>query len=504
MMGRRERTRSSSPGVSANLGRWRKSRGYSGPATGVKVSDVSLPRLGASNSRPCTNPTLARRGWRSPPGGASSPHPPAGMCRVGVDPHRSGEGLQQQRTGCRPAGRPTSTSRWWRCPLRAGGAGRRRVWPHGSGSFRGAGTRTTVMTTAGRHAAVRPTQLKRAGSAPGFLLRYRGSGSLRRCGPMVPTIRRWRSCSPHKIPKRCVGSCCSPPGGRGVPVPATRRRSTCYATCPGRPPSRSVLVALLLCTCRRWDRVTAKLIAADRGVRRAERPGYSTSWPSRCSTTGSPSCSRSPGSPIVGWSSTPLAARCGRWRSATRPRRRTSAAWSPAAPVGRLEGAAQRSCAARGPARACRRPAAAPSGRTAARPAGCLRQPGHRPAPSAGAQGFGQWNRPRPAGRLGPAMRAGRLEGRRSAAPGRTPTGPCVPGARPRRRHRISWTYPRCWADGHQCCGWAFALVYGQFAAGSGLQSYYTREGFTVLEHARDIDLRTGCPAEYPLRPRRP
>ena len=35
-----------------------------------------------------------------------------------------------------------------------------------------------------------------------------------------------------------------------------------------------------------------------------------------------------------------------------------------------------------------------------------------------------------------------------------------------------------------------FALVYGQFAAGSGLQSYYTREGFTVLEHGRDIDLR--------------
>ena len=66
MMGRRERTRSSSPGVSANLGRWRKSRGYSGPATGVKVSDVSLPRVGASNSRPSTNPTLARRGWRSP------------------------------------------------------------------------------------------------------------------------------------------------------------------------------------------------------------------------------------------------------------------------------------------------------------------------------------------------------------------------------------------------------------------------------------------------------
>jgi hypothetical protein len=30
-------------------------------------------------------------------------------------------------------------------------------------------------------------------------------------------------------------------------------------------------VALLLCTCRRWDRVTARLIARDRGERPAQR-----------------------------------------------------------------------------------------------------------------------------------------------------------------------------------------------------------------------------------------
>jgi GNAT superfamily N-acetyltransferase len=35
-----------------------------------------------------------------------------------------------------------------------------------------------------------------------------------------------------------------------------------------------------------------------------------------------------------------------------------------------------------------------------------------------------------------------------------------------------------------------FLLVYGQFPAGSGLATYYARQGFTVLDEGQDIDLR--------------
>lgn len=35
-----------------------------------------------------------------------------------------------------------------------------------------------------------------------------------------------------------------------------------------------------------------------------------------------------------------------------------------------------------------------------------------------------------------------------------------------------------------------FCLVYGQFAVGSGLEAYFARQGFTVLDEGQDIDLR--------------
>jgi GNAT superfamily N-acetyltransferase len=35
-----------------------------------------------------------------------------------------------------------------------------------------------------------------------------------------------------------------------------------------------------------------------------------------------------------------------------------------------------------------------------------------------------------------------------------------------------------------------FLLVYGQFPVGSGLEKYYARQGFTVLDEGQDIDLR--------------
>jgi hypothetical protein len=33
-------------------------------------------------------------------------------------------------------------------------------------------------------------------------------------------------------------------------------------------------------------------------------------------------------------------------------------------------------------------------------------------------------------------------------------------------------------------------LVYGQFSIGSGLETYYPRQGFTVLDEGQVIDLR--------------
>jgi GNAT superfamily N-acetyltransferase len=35
-----------------------------------------------------------------------------------------------------------------------------------------------------------------------------------------------------------------------------------------------------------------------------------------------------------------------------------------------------------------------------------------------------------------------------------------------------------------------FRLIYGQFPVGSGLEKYYARQGFTVLDEGQDIDLR--------------
>jgi GNAT superfamily N-acetyltransferase len=35
-----------------------------------------------------------------------------------------------------------------------------------------------------------------------------------------------------------------------------------------------------------------------------------------------------------------------------------------------------------------------------------------------------------------------------------------------------------------------FLLIYGQFPVGSGLEEYYARQGFTVLDEGQDIDLR--------------
>jgi len=35
-----------------------------------------------------------------------------------------------------------------------------------------------------------------------------------------------------------------------------------------------------------------------------------------------------------------------------------------------------------------------------------------------------------------------------------------------------------------------FGLIYGQFATGSGLETYYARQGFTVLDEGQVIDLR--------------
>jgi hypothetical protein len=49
--------------------------------------------------------------------------------------------------------------------------------------------------------------------------------------------------------------------GMGIEHPPRGRPSACFAGCAAAPFPGS-LVALLLCTCRRWDRVTAKLIAA--------------------------------------------------------------------------------------------------------------------------------------------------------------------------------------------------------------------------------------------------
>ena len=35
-----------------------------------------------------------------------------------------------------------------------------------------------------------------------------------------------------------------------------------------------------------------------------------------------------------------------------------------------------------------------------------------------------------------------------------------------------------------------FRLIYGQFPIGSGLETYYARQGFTVLDEGQAIDLR--------------
>ena len=88
----------------------------------------------------------------------------------------------------------------------------------------------------------------------------RGWRSLGRCGQKATAIRRWKNWPPHAIPMSCAWLLVQSPWGWGS---STRHgeaisllRGLRGGTLPGS------LVALLLCTCRRWDRVTAKLIAA--------------------------------------------------------------------------------------------------------------------------------------------------------------------------------------------------------------------------------------------------
>ena len=77
------------------------------------------------------------------------------------------------------------------------------------------------------------------------------------------------------------------------------------------------LVALLLCTCRRWDRVTAKLIAAVEECDALSGPDLDELAESLLGDE-VVVVSRSPGYPRSGWTSAPLMARHGRCRSVMR------------------------------------------------------------------------------------------------------------------------------------------------------------------------------------------
>ena len=132
-----------------------------------------------------------------------------------------------------------------------------------------------------------------------------------------------------------------------------------------------------------------------------------------------------------------------------------------------------------------------------ARPHGLLDACAGRPAPSAGAQGLDSGIARVRRGRLGRAMRAGRLEG--GAAP--RPVGPplpCVPGARPRKSAQDQvGPHPRRWAEGHQCCGWAFARRASRQAAAPDA-AHHARSPpraapRTSLRHAELCFKRTRC-----------
>jgi GNAT superfamily N-acetyltransferase len=56
------------------------------------------------------------------------------------------------------------------------------------------------------------------------------------------------------------------------------------------------------------------------------------------------------------------------------------------------------------------------------------------------------------------------------------------------RGHRIGETLIRRTVRTYLQLG--FLLIYGQFPIGSGLEKYYARQGFTVLDEGQDIDLR--------------
>ncbi len=56
------------------------------------------------------------------------------------------------------------------------------------------------------------------------------------------------------------------------------------------------------------------------------------------------------------------------------------------------------------------------------------------------------------------------------------------------RGNRIGETLIRRTVRTHLQLG--FLLIYGQFPVGSGLEKYYARQGFTVLDEGQDIDLR--------------
>jgi len=181
----------------------------------------------------------------------------------------------------------------------------------------------------------------------------------------------------------------------------------------------STLVALLLSTCGRWDRVTAKLIA---GI---EESGVLTGPDlddRRVADQRQGDCCVSLGLDLRALGGVRL--RRGPAPDGNDQRHRDGAAGTPCgtaiAPMGRQQVAAQGAGPTRGPARASRRTAATAPGRSPARPSRRSRLPGQRPTAASGPPGPQQRYRPRPASRLGSAVPTRRP--RRSAAP--CPLGP--------------------------------------------------------------------------------
>jgi hypothetical protein len=76
-------------------------------------------------------------------------------------------------------------------------------------------------------------------------------------------------------------------------------------------------------------------------------------------------------------------------------------------------------------------------------------------------------------------------------------------GTRTRAPGRIGATLIRRTVGIYRQLG--YCLVYGQFPTGSGLENYYSRQGFTVLDEGQHIDLsRLGLPIHIRTDPSEP